>query len=188
MKKSSLAFVALLASGMFLESCKSKKVATAIDSGEEIEVIIPCSGEEYKSDEDFIRATSMGESQDLTLAKKKARNNTLQELAGKIQTTVQVVVDNYQNSTETQDGEVIQKRYEELTREVIEQKISNYITACEKLTKTKNGSYRSYLAYEIKVDDLLTPLSDKINQDEILRVDYNYEKFKKTFHDALKNQ
>ena len=89
-----------------------------------------------------------------------------------------------------QDGRQDKKgfaRDEELTREVIDLKLSNYITACEKLTKTKQGTYRSYLSYEIKIDDLLDPLSEKISQDEVLRIDYNYEKFKKNFENALKN-
>jgi hypothetical protein len=47
--------------------------------------------------------------------------------------------------------------------------------------------YRTYLSYEIKIDDLLTPLSEKISQDEVLKIDYNYEKFKKNFEEALKN-
>ena len=54
-----------------------------------------------------------------------------------------------------------------------------------KLTKTKDGKYRSYLAYEIEVEALLKPLSEKISQDEVLKIDYNYEKFKKNFEDAI---
>ena len=165
-------------------ACKSKENVVKSDD-QEVEIIIPCSGEKYRSDSKYIRASSMGESQDMTIAKKKARNNTLQELASKVQTTVQSVVDNYQNSTETQSGENISKRFEALTREVVDTELSNYITACEKLTKTKKGTFRSYLSYEIEIESLLEPLSSKISQDEVLRIDYNYEKFKKNFHDAL---
>lgn len=174
-------FVALTIS---LTACKSKqKVVTA--GPDEVEVLIPCSGEDYRSDKKYIRASSMGESQDITIAKKKAKNNTLQELASKIQTTVQSVVDNYQNSTGTQDGENISKRFEALTREVVDVELSNYTTSCEKLTRTKDGKYRSYLAYEIEVEALIKPLSAKISQDEVLKIDYNYEKFKKNFEDAI---
>ncbi len=165
-------------------ACKSKQPVAQI-SPEEIEVIIPCSGEDYRSDGKYIRASSMGESQDMTLAKKKAKNNTLEELASKIETSLKSVADNYQNATGNTEGENISKRFETLTREIVDVQISNYKTACEKLTKTKKGTYRSYLSYEISMDDLLEPLSEKISQDEVLRIDYNYEKFKKTFNDAL---
>ncbi len=176
-----------LATVIGLGSCGAKK-GTTVDAGPgEVEILIPCAGDQFKSDAEYIRANSMGQSQDMTLSKKKARNNTLQELSSKIQTTVKSVVDNYQNSTETQNGENISKRYEEMTREVIDLKLSNYKTACEKLTRTKAGLYRTYLSYEIKIDDLLTPLSEKISQDEVLKIDYNYEKFKKNFEEALKN-
>lgn len=176
--------LALLVIITTINSCKSSKNVVKTED-KEVEIIIPCSGEKFRSDKNYIRANSMGESQDMTLAKKKARNNTLQELGSKIQTTVQSVVDNYQNATGNQNGESISKRYEELTREVIDLKISNYTTACEKLTQTAQGTYRSYIAYEIKIDDLIEPLSEKISQDEVLRIDYNYEKFKKNFMEAL---
>jgi hypothetical protein len=174
----------LLILTIHLTSCKSKQQLTA-SSPDEIEISIPCSGGDYRSDNEYIRASSMGESQDITIAKKKAKNNTLQELASKVKTTVQSVVDNYQNSTGTQDGENISKRFEALTREVVDIELSNYKTVCEKLTKTKDGKYRSYLAYEIEVEALLKPLSEKISQDEVLKIDYNYEKFKKNFEDAI---
>lgn len=176
--------ILIIALAINFTACKSKQQTVSAGPGE-VEVIIPCSGEDFRSDKKYIRASSMGESQDMTIAKKKAKNNTLQELASKVKTTVQSVVDNYQNSTGTQDGENISKRFEALTREVVDVELSNYTTACEKLTKTKDGKYRSYLAYEIEVDALLEPLSAKISQDEVLKIDYNYEKFKKNFEDAL---
>ncbi|MDG2279226.1 MAG: hypothetical protein P8L42_01200 [Flavicella sp.] len=174
----------VLAIAINLTACKSKQQTVSTGPGE-VEIIIPCSGEDFRSDKKYIRASSMGESQDITIAKKKAKNNTLQELASKVETTIQSVVDNYQNSTGNQDGENISKRFEALTREVVDVELSNYTTACEKLTQTKDGKYRSYLAYEIEVDALIKPLSDKISQDEVLKIDYNYEKFKKNFEDAI---
>ncbi|BDD10237.1 hypothetical protein FUAX_26690 [Fulvitalea axinellae] len=175
-----------LATG-FMASCGgSKKAAQTGVQPDEVEIVVHCSGPEYYSNGQFIRANSMGESLDLTLSKKKARNNTLQELAGKIETSVQSVIDNYQKSAATTRGEELSKRYEELTREVIKQKISGYTTLCEKVTKSRDGKYRTYLAYEISVDNLLKPLSDRISKDESLKMDYDYEKFKDTFESALK--
>ena len=98
-------FIKLLAIVLIVSnvnSCKSSKNVIKTED-KEVEILIPCSGDKYRSDKNYIRANSMGESQDMTLAKKKARNNTLQEL-GKIQTTIQSVVDNYQNATENQNG------------------------------------------------------------------------------------
>ena len=69
-----ISLVLLIAFG--LHSCKSSKNVVKTED-KEVEIIIPCSGDKFRSDKNYIRANSMGESQDMTLAKKKARNNTL---------------------------------------------------------------------------------------------------------------
>ncbi|MCG8473997.1 MAG: hypothetical protein MI784_00720 [Cytophagales bacterium] len=176
-----------LTAGVLFNSCKSSKKVAA-NQPDEVEITVHCSGVEYTSTDKFIRANSMAESADMTLSKKKARNNTLQELSSKIETTVKAVIDNYEKSVETASGEEIQKRYEALTREVVNQKISGYKTICEKVTRTRKGSFRTYLAFEISLDALVEPLVNKLNADEKLRVDYEYEKFKKTFEDELKKE
>ncbi|WP_196895946.1 hypothetical protein [Aureivirga marina] len=165
-------------------SCKS--TPTAVNQPGEVEIIVHCSGPEYYSTNQMIRGNSIGESSDMTLSKKKSRNNTLQELSSKISTTVKAVIDNYEKSVETASGEDIEKRYEALTREVINQQISGYRTICEKVTKTKEGRYKTYLAYEISVDNLINPLVKKLNSDDKIKVDYDYEKFKQTFEEELK--
>ncbi|WP_196884972.1 hypothetical protein [Aureivirga sp. CE67] len=176
-------FSILLAS---FAACKS--TPKAVNQPGEVEIIVHCSGPDYYSTDKFIRGNSIGESSDMTLSKKKSRNNTLQELSSKISTTVKAVIDNYEKSVETASGEDIEKRYEALTREVINQNISGYRTICEKVTKTKEGKYKTYLAYEISIDNLINPLIKKLNKDEHIKVDYDYEKFKETFEEELKKQ
>jgi len=177
------------ASVLLLASCGSSKEVSAPEAPKpvgEIIVNVYCSGPDYFSTDNLIRGNSIGESTDMTMSKKKARNNTLQELSSKIQTTFKAVIDNYQSSRETASGEEVNKRYEELSREVIDQTISGYKTICEKVTQTTKGTYKTYLAFEISVDNLAKPFFDKISEDEKLRIDYDYEKFKKTFEEEMK--
>ncbi|MCT4636967.1 MAG: LPP20 family lipoprotein [Bacteroidales bacterium] len=174
---------------VFLASCGSSKEVTEAKkkepAGEKL-ITVYCSGPEFFSTDGYIRANSIGESSDMTMAKKKARNNTLQELSSKIQTTFKAVIDNYQSSKENSSGEEVVKRYEELSREVINQTISGYRTICEKVTQTEKGTYKTYLAFEISIENLSKPFYDKISEDDKLRIDYDYEKFKKTFNEEMK--
>lgn len=174
---------------MLLASCGSSKQVAQTEApkpvGETI-INVYCSGPDYFSTDNLIRGNSIGESTDMTMSKKKARSNTLQELSSKIQTTFKAVVDNYQSSRETASGEEVNKRYEELSREVIDQTISGYKTICEKVTQTTKGTYKTYLAFEISVESLTKPFFDRISDDEKLRIDYDYEKFKKTFEEEMK--
>ena len=48
--------------------------------------------------------------------------------------------------------------------------------------------YKAYLAIEVGSQELLKNLSEKLSSDEVLKVDYNYEKFKQTFYDELEKQ
>jgi len=126
----------------------------------------------------------MGESQDQMVAKRKALSNSRDELARSINTKVKAVTDNYVNSREFNNKEEVEERYENLTREVVEQELAGTKTICEKLVKTQQGTYKYYIAIELTTDDLLESYNkrmQKLSQEERLKIDYDYEKFKKTF-------
>ena len=187
LKVLSLAFVSL--TFFLIAGChSSKKVTSTPKEAYEEEVVIKqyCSGPEFASTDGFIRANSAGESSDMILSKKIARSNTLEELGSKIKITVKSVIDNYNKRAQKDIDENIEKRYENLTRSVINQTISGYKTICEKVTKTNSNKYRTYLAFEISEDSVLNPFFKKIAKDDELKIDYDYEKFKKVFNEEIK--
>lgn len=158
--------------------CKSKK--TQIPKGE-VEVVVPCSGPEFFTNNKFFRANSIGESQDQVTSKKKALANARAELASSIQTTVKAVTDNYTNSREMNNREEVEERFEQLNREIVEQQLSGIRTLCEKLVRTEAGTYKTYIAIELSADELVKSYNERLSKDERLKIDYDYEKFKETF-------
>src|SRR5690606_10697131 len=72
---STLLLLALAA--VFIAGCKSKEKAPK----GEVEVVVPCSGSEFFTNNKFFRANSIGESQDQVTSKKKALANARAELA-----------------------------------------------------------------------------------------------------------
>jgi hypothetical protein len=133
MKKLSYSTLMLLAlGGVFMIGCKSKQKAPK----GEAEVVVPCSGSEFFTNTKFFRANSIGESQDQVTSKKKALANARGELAASIQTTVRAVTDNYTNSREMNNKEQVEERFEQLNREIVDQKLTGLKTICEKLMKT----------------------------------------------------
>jgi hypothetical protein len=155
----------LALAALFVVSCKSKEKSPKGES----EVVVPCSGSEFFTTNKFFRANSIGESQDQVTSKKKALANARAELASSIQTTVKAVTDNYVNSREMNNKEEVEERFEQLNREIVDQKLSGLKTICEKLMQTQNGTYKTYIAIEL------------LSKDERLKIDYDYEKFKETF-------
>lgn len=171
----------MLAGGM--TACKKKKevTETPAPSGE-VEVTVLCSGPEYFTNSEAFRANALGESMDQATAKKKAMANARAELASAINTQIKGVIDNYVNSREMNNREEVAERFEGLTREVLDQKLSGTKTICERTMKvTDSGNYKTYVAIELSAQDLLSAYNERLSQDERLRIDYDYEKFKETF-------
>jgi len=132
--------------GSIFSGCKSKEVTSVKD---EVLVEVFCSGPEYRSDKSTFRANATGESTDMEIARKKASSNSKAALAAQIETTIKGVTDNYVNSREFNNVEEVEERFEALNREVVNQQLNNVKTICEKITKTKTGTYKCYMAIEM---------------------------------------
>ncbi|MBK9149361.1 MAG: LPP20 family lipoprotein [Flavobacteriales bacterium] len=173
-----------------LASCKSKKKQAEAkpDPTGETEVVIPCSGPEFFTDNKVFRANNLGESMDQATSKKKAMSNARADLAAAINTRVKAVIDNYVNSREMQNREEVGERYEALAREVVDQQLTGVKTICEKMMRVNaTGNYKTYVAIELSAQELLAAYNERLSNDERLRIDYDYEKFKETFEKEMEN-
>lgn len=166
---------------VLLDACKSKEKTPK----GETEVNVPCSGPDFFTTSKFFRANSIGESQDQVTSKKKALANARAELAASIQTTVKAVTDNYTNSREMNNKEQVEERFEQLNREIVDQKLTGLKTICEKLMKTENATYKTYIAIELSAEELVATYNERLSKDDRLKIDYDYEKFKDTFEKEM---
>ncbi len=184
-KTKSIMMLATLLMAILLSSCKSKeKAASSKDQGETL-IEVYCSGPEYFSNAEYFRANQVGESVDQATAKKKAMSNARADLASAVQTTVKGVIDNYVNSRELNNQEETAEKFESLTREVINQKLTGVKTICEKTTKTAEGKYKTYVAIELAGDELMNAMNERLSKNDKLKIDYDYEQFKKTFDSEM---
>lgn len=178
---------------LFAASCRSTKTTTtpppaALPEGE-VEIIVPCSGPEFFTDSEVFRANSVGESIDLSVSKRKAMTNARSQLAASIQTTVKAVTDNYVNSSEGNNAEQIEERFESMTREVVSQELRGIRKICERYYRTPEGKYKTYIAIELSAGQLVDAYHQRLSSIQGLKIDYDYEKFKETFEqEMLKNK
>ena len=181
--KTRITLLAIAAMTMIaIPSCKKNKdeVKTPDPKGE---VIINefCSGSEYKSTKEAFRSTATGESMDRETAKKKARSNSMSEMAKTINATMKIVGDNYVNSTEVNNKEEVTESFNEMARTVVDQELRGCIEICEKLTQRPDGTYVSYVALELSGNSIADAYQNGLSKNDKLKADYNYEKFKETF-------
>jgi len=184
-KKSGNLFLVILII-FFVGACSSSRKAAKgkLPKGEEV-VKIFCSGPDYQTDKNHFRANSVGESIDQAISKKKALNNARTDLASSIQVLISSVLHNYVNSREMNNTEIAEEKLQAMSREITDQELRGTRIICEKVARTKDGKYKTYLAIELVSDDLLDAMNKRLSEDSQLKIDYDYEKFKKEFEKSI---
>ncbi|MGQ1786413.1 hypothetical protein [Saccharicrinis sp. GN24d3] len=165
-------------------SCKSKeKIATNSEVGEILEDM-PCE-KNGKSDKNYFRAFSMATSSDLSLSKEKALLLAKQRLVTLIQSNTKSVTDRYVNEREVGSAAEFEQKFENLTREVADETISNIVVACEKSSVLPDKKYRSFVAIEVEKEELLNSMNNRISKDAKLQVDYDKKKYEEIFNQEM---
>ncbi len=176
--------ICTIAVAMFV-ACGSKKSKEAYKGDVTIEV--PCDGPEYQSDKKAFRAWGEGYSTDMTIARNKALMTARAELATQISSTMKRVADNYASSYQMGMEEEAKSRFQDMTRMVVDQKLNGTRVICDVKTRTQDNKFRCYVVVELGTDDLATEIANKVSNDDKLRIDYEYEKFKDVFNQEMEN-
>jgi uncharacterized protein YcfL len=166
------------------EGCKSKKKVSAKDAVGKIMDDLPCT-KEGRSDKKFFRASSMATSTDLQLSKEKALLLAKQRLVTLIKSTTKSVTDRYINERGFSDASEVESKFENMTREVADETLSNVVVVCEKSSVLDNGKYNSFIAIEVNRDDVLTGMDQRLSNDKKLQVDYDKQQFEKIFNEEM---
>ena len=176
-------FVAILFAGAFtIASCGGSKKATDASLGKELN--IPCSDDEFHSDKTHFRGTGMGESTNLSAARRKASLDANAMLAASVNRTIKTVSDRYTQDITVGDASEFAEKFEDMTRSVVNQQLNNVATVCNK-TFQKDGKYSVYVAVEVAKDEMLNNISDRISKDDRLRLDYDKMKFENIFNQEM---
>ena len=176
-----LSFVLVIS--LIATSCKTKQ--KVVPQAGEVEVLTPCSGPDFQSTSKVLRFSAIGESMDQMTAKKKAMSEARAGLAASVSTLVKGVTDNYVKSGNYSNKEELMKNYEGMNREVVNQTLNGITVICEKTMLKKDNTYKYYVCAEIGGSEVLQSMNKKMTANEMLKVDYNYEKFKKTFEEEM---
>ena len=177
-------FVGLIAFAATLVSCGGSKPVAKKDDGLGKEINVPCSDNEFHSDQKSFRGTGIGISQDLSTAKSKANLDANSNLAASINRTIKTVTDRYTNERQIGENSEFEQKFEQLTRDVVKQELNNVSTVCSK-TFQKEGKYNVYVAVEVAKDELLNNIKDRISKDQKLQLDYDKMKFENIFNEEM---
>ena len=169
---------------LFFGNNKKSKPEAKMPQGE-VRVDVLCGGPEYFSTYEYFRANAVAESSNQANSRRMALSNARLDLSGQIETRMKVVIDNYFQDMNVGDKQEFVGRYEGLSREVINQKLNGTKIICEELTMTPAGRYKTYLAIELMGADVFKAINDRINSDDRLRTNYEYERFREEFNKEM---
>ena len=74
-----------------------------------------------------------------------------------------------------------------MARIVVNEKLTGTRVICEKMMKTPDGKYKAYVAIELDGEEIAKAMDSRIKSDEKMRIDYEYEKFKKVYDEEMAN-
>lgn len=183
----SLLFIGFISTAMIFSSCGGGKKTTEEkknDPGLGERMNIPCKSE-GRSNSDFFRADASATSVDMNLSREKAMTATKQRLAGIIETKIKSVTDRYVNETEFGDNAQFEAKFENLTREVVKQKLVDVAVTCEETYKQDNGKFQTYLAIEVSKDAMLNGINNSLTKNQKLQVDYDKKKYEEIFNEEM---
>ena len=155
----------------------------------EVAIDVPCTGDEFQSTKEILRASANRSSASKDVAKRMATTSALNGLASKISIAVKSVSKNYTksiaiNGEEESLGEV----FESMVKSVVNQNIS-YRTVCEKYTSNYNSKNKKvincYICVEVSKDDVLKPIYDEIQEKAKTKLEIDYEKFSAEFEEEF---
>lgn len=175
--------IGFVSTAMIFTSCKKEEKVIKANEGA-TKVSIPCQSE-GRSDKEYFRADASAASQDMNLSREKSLSAAKQRLAGLITTKIKSVTDRYVNETEFGEDSQYESKFENLTREVISQKLLDVAITCEETVKETNGKYTTYTAIEVSKDVMLNGINNVLSKDQKLRVDYDKQKFEQIFNEEM---
>ena len=170
MKRINLLGTALLIIAVMTSCGSSKPVTQTVQQPavqQDVEINVPCSGPEFQTNKEYFRASSMGLSTDMSIAKKKAMTEARAEIATAINAKVKSVTDSYVSSYQQGENDESKSRYQ------------------SKTMKTPDGKYKVYVSLELAGEEIMNAMANRIKNDDKLRIDFEYEKFKKIFEEEM---
>ena len=175
-------FLVVIAGSLTLVGCKGSKEATMTPGGVKVE--IPCG--DYYSDANFFRGTGIATSPNISLAQSKARMDAVAKLSAGIETTIKAVGDQYSQQITVGDAMEVNEKFEEMTRQVVNQTVNNVGVACnETRFDEETKRYTVYMAVQVGKDEVFSGVADRISKDDKLKLDYDKMKFENIFNEEM---
>lgn len=185
MKQNFITSTLLIVMALFmLSSCGGQKQVLANENGYK-KVEMPFSTPEYRSDANNFRAVYSAKSPDAIVAKKMATVSCRTELASSVSILIKSVNDQYTSQREIGNKAEFERKFEELTKTVVNQVILGSIIIGEDKSENNEGMCLMYIAMELPKQVVKEAIEDAISKDSKLALDFDKHLYEKQFDEEM---
>ena len=183
-------YLAVAIASLWLIGCGSK---TPQSSVQRTEVTLPFA--DHMTDKEAFRGVGTGKSPDQGFALEQARLDARTFIAQQVETTVKSAVERYReqySSTEDTVELAYSAKFEELTRNLVDQSLNNVLVSDQKMYEVPSGNrtvYEAHVAMTLRRDDFMSALEgatgEGMSEGTKLRIEYDRQKFREVFEQEM---
>ena len=176
-----LAFVMLVFLAISMGACRSSKKTVRNEFGREIQM--PCDEKKHRSDNEFIRASQVARSSDLTLSKEKAFLVTQERLASLIESGLRAAARRYVNERGVTNDYDFAERMESMIVSSVNNTTNMVSIICEASFVNDRGIFTTAMSLEVSKEGVLTSFFNRQNRERFFRLDEDMRDFERIFNE-----
>lgn len=181
-------FMYAICAAMFLAYACGGQKALVKAQGEEKDYEMPCSGPEFMTTGEVLRANASAMAMDANTAQNMATDRARANLAASMEVLTQRVAVDYVNNYQSSADVETKGKMESMLRNSISKLLKNTPVICSKVKKnTTTGKFTAFVAVELSGNNFAKDAYKALESGEKLRIDYDYEKFKETFNKGMED-
>ena len=161
--------------------CSSGKKTLRNDFGKPLDV--PCETKTQRTDRDYIRASHVARSSDLTLSKDKAFLVTQERLASLVESSVRSTARRYANERNVSMDFDLAEQFEVMMIRSANSTNHMMRIICEETYVSDRRVYTTAMALEISKAEILEAIMNEQNRRRYFQLEDDMEKFKKIFEE-----
>lgn len=175
-------FIVLLSIVLFgAGGCRSGKRVAKNEFGTQIQM--PCDERKHRSDGEFIRASQIARSSDITVAREKAFLVTQERLMKLIENSLRSAARRYANERNISQDFEFGEFFESMIVGSASITAHMLTIACEETFLNDRGVYTTAMALEVSRQQLLDVISNSENRQRYFRLRDDMERFKEIFNE-----
>lgn len=163
--------------------CSSSKSLQS--TTESVQIKLPFSEKEYKTDKEYIRVVANGESPNLALAEKIATANAQNKMTRLISSVVKNTTENYANQSSDQTNMDFSQNFQVIERTVSNETLTNIKVLDSKVFQKPSKIYDYWVVIEVSRKSLAEGAVNKMSSSKILKLESDQAKFRKIFDEEM---